>query len=71
LLPSAGVTSRHHTFAVTVNGRRYSGEWQLQDKEVCIRSDYGSRRAAVKHAAPEKVAERILKEIVGEWLASR
>lgn len=53
---------------VQVGAKNWNGQWRLREGEVCVSSAYGERTAAVKRSAPERVAERLLREIVGEWL---
>lgn len=54
------------TFHVTatVADRRWSGQWTLEGKDICVASAYGSKRAPLGRSKPENVAGRLLREIV-------
>jgi hypothetical protein len=65
--PFADMTERHHHFTVTVDGRHFSGDWQLQGREICIRSAYGSRTVPAGRSKPERVATKMLEQLVVEW----
>jgi hypothetical protein len=53
-------------FNVEIAGRRYSGTWHIEGKEVVVASAYGSKRAAAGRGDPARVAEKMLKAIVAE-----
>ena len=57
--------------AIEISGRRYAGDWQLDGREVCVGSAYGSRRVAVGRSRPERVAVRALHGLVMEWWEAR
>jgi hypothetical protein len=65
--PSADMTERHHHFTINVDGRRFTGDWQLHGREISIRSAYGSRTVPAGRTKPERVAARMLEELVTEW----
>jgi hypothetical protein len=56
--------ARAYPVTVNVFGRSYSGSWQVEDGQVILSSAYGSDREPVSRVVPEKVAERLLREIV-------
>ena len=55
---------RYHPISVEVAGRRYTGDWTLDGKDVCVGGAWGSKRAPLGRAKPENVAARLLREIV-------
>lgn len=62
---------RPFALTVLVDGRSWSGTWRLLGGQVCVSSAYGDRAAPVKRSTPERVAERLLKEMVAEWMKTR
>ena len=54
---------------VMLGGRSWTGNWTLENDEVCLSCAYGSKRAPVKRTTPQRVAERLLTELVKAWLA--
>lgn len=63
----AGPIDKPLPFAVLVDRRPYNGTWRMLGAQVFVYSAYGSRAAPVKRSTPERVAERLLKELVREW----
>jgi hypothetical protein len=57
--------------SVIVDGQAWNGSWCLTAGEVVVSSAYGGRSAPPKRAAPERVAARLMKEIVTAWRAAR
>jgi hypothetical protein len=53
-------------FSVTIDGRRYTGDWLLDGKEISVGSAYGSARVPLGRAKPENLAVRLLREIVAK-----
>lgn len=45
-------------------GRKWSGSWEIEGREVVLSSAYGSDRQPLGRRDPVKLAERLLKEIV-------
>lgn len=65
------MSERFQPISVEVDGRRYAGDFQLQGRDVCVGSAYGSRRAPLMRAKPETVAARVLRDLVREWARDR
>lgn len=49
---------------VYLNGQRYGGWWERDGADIIVSSAYGSRRAKAGRGDPEKVAGRLLKEVL-------
>lgn len=64
---SAHMEPRRSIIRVDIDGRRYTGDWLLRGKEVCVGSAYGWRNTPIGRAKPERVAARVLEELVKEW----
>lgn len=62
---------RFNHLTISHAGRRWTGDWVQQGREVCVSSAYGSRRCAVGRRQPERVAAEILKELVDGWRTTR
>lgn len=58
--------ARYEPISVTIAGRTYSATWHMEGGEVCVSSAYGSRKAPLKRARPEAVAERELRDLVAQ-----
>jgi hypothetical protein len=58
-------TSRPTPFTIEHAGRKWSGAWELEGKDVVVSSAYGSDREPLGRRKAEKVAAGILREIVG------
>jgi hypothetical protein len=61
------MSDRHHHFVIDFDGRHFSGDWQLQGRQICVRSVYGSRTVPAGRSKPERVAARMLEDLVTEW----
>jgi hypothetical protein len=64
------LTPYGHTFSVNARGQTWRGTWELNGKEVCVTSAFGSGRAPKGRKAAEEVAAATLRQLVDEW-ASR
>lgn len=51
-------------FTVEHAGRKWSGAWEVEGKDVVVSSAWGSGRAPVGRAKPENVARRMLAGIL-------
>lgn len=58
---------RFHHFTIDHAGKRWSGDWKLKGREVCVSSAYGSQTRAFGRRNPERVAVDVLKELVEAW----
>lgn len=57
-------------FRIYLAGIRWSGDWVVVEKELCVRSAYGGRRRALGRRRPDLLAEELLVEILAAKLAS-
>jgi hypothetical protein len=55
------------TFHIIEHGRQYNAAFQVDGREVCVSSAYGSERAPIGRQDPEEVAQAVLGEIVRTW----
>jgi hypothetical protein len=62
---------RPFQLTVIADGRAWSGTWTFLGGHVFVTSAYGGKSAPVKRSAPERVADRLLKEVVAEWRTRR
>lgn len=53
-------------FRIWHAGQRWCGWWEIAGKDVLVCSAYGSKRRALRGRDPEKVAEKLLLQIVKE-----
>lgn len=60
---------RYVRFSLVLAGIRWSGDWSVEGAELCVRSAYGSRTCKLGRCKPERLAERLLLEILAERLA--
>ena len=56
--------ARKTAFAVEHAGRKWSGAWEIDGKDVLVSSAYGSDRAPLGRAKAENVAAKLLQAIV-------
>lgn len=64
--------ARFYTISVQIEGRRYTGDWELrQGGEVCVGSAWGSDKASAGRRKPELVAAEVLRKVVADWQAKR
>lgn len=62
--------SQYKPFQIEIDGRVYSGSWELSVGMLHVSSAYGSKSAAASDH-PVMTAERLLREIVLERSADR
>lgn len=62
---------RCQPFSIQKAGKRWTGDWCLDDGELQVRSAYGSRTVRAGRAKPENVAAKVLGELVEEWRRAR
>lgn len=63
---------RFYPVAVALDGRRYTGDWELrQGGEICVRSAYGGKTVPIGRRKPELVAGDVLAQIVRDWQKKR
>jgi hypothetical protein len=55
------------TIHIIEHGRQYNASFEVDGREVCVSSAYGSDRAPIGRKDPEKVAQAVLGEIVRSW----
>lgn len=56
---------------VQLGGRDWNGVWRLDGRDLCIESAYGSARAPLGRADPNRKAGKLLEEQVADWLRKR
>ena len=49
---------------VHVWGRKFAGDWRIEERQVVLTCDWGADREPLGSANPQDVARRLLKEIV-------
>lgn len=60
--------ARYYPFSTMIMGRRYTGDWSLQQGgQICIRSAWGSETVEVGARNPGDVAQEALGRIVGRY----
>jgi len=59
--------TRYIPFGFDLCGKRWSGDWSVTDKRLCVRSAYGSAEQPLGRRKPERLAEELLKDILREW----
>lgn len=58
-------------FGIEVVGLTWHACWELENGELCVFGAYGSRTVPLGRRKPEKLAERVFREILLEWCAGR
>ena len=61
------MTSRRECIQIQHSGRTYNGAYRVDGGLVCVESAYGSRAADVGRSDPERVAKRLMLELVKGW----
>lgn len=64
------LTPYGHTFSVTKRGQKWSGIWELDGKDVCVTSAFGSARVPKGRRKADEVAEATLSDLVETWAKS-
>lgn len=65
------LTPYGHTFTINARGQKWRGTWELDGKDVCVSSAFGSARTPKGRKAPADVAEAALRDLVDDWAARR
>lgn len=57
------------TTAVRIHaaGRQWSGQWQVDGKDLVLASAYGSRRRAIGRRKRQLLAEELMREVLWDW----
>jgi hypothetical protein len=65
------LTPYGHTFSIDARGQKWRGAWEVDGKDVCVTSAFGSKRSPKGRKPPADVAAQALRDLVDEWAARR
>lgn len=65
------LTPYGHTFSIDAHGQKWRGTWELDGKDVCVSSAFGSARVPKGRKPPSEVAEATLRGLVDDWASRR
>lgn len=61
------LTPYGHTFSVKARGQKWRGTWEIDGKDICVTSAFGSKRVPKGRKNAQAVAEAALSDLVETW----
>jgi len=59
---------RFNPISIEIDGRRFTGDYELEDGVARVGSAYGSANVRVGRSDPDKAARAALEDLVQAWL---